>query len=55
MWNFTGEIYDSQLNEKFDIRRMDGTDFDDKIEGIGFHVKIDETGQSKTDKMVYKK
>jgi acetyl esterase/lipase len=55
MWNFRSEIYDSKLNQKFEIRRMDGTDFDDKIEGIGFHVKIDETGKSKTDKMVYKK
>mgnify|MGYP001066167777 CR=1 FL=1 len=55
MWNFRSEIFDCKLNQKFEIMRMDGTDFDDKIEGIGFHITIDESGQSKTDKMVYKK
>jgi hypothetical protein len=54
MWNFRGEIFDSKLNQKIEIMRRDGTDFDDKIEGIGFHITIDESGQSKTDKIVYK-
>ena len=55
MWNFRGEIFDSKLNEKFEIMRMDGNDFSEDIEGIGFHIKIDETRSTKSEKKVYKK
>ena len=54
-WNFRGEVFDSKLKQKFEITRMDGADFNEDIEGIGFHVKIDETGKSSTEKTVYKK
>jgi hypothetical protein len=55
MWNFRGEIFDSRLNEKFEIMRIDGNDFSEDIEGIGFHIKIDETRSTKSEKKVYKK
>ncbi len=55
MWNFNGEIFDSILNEKFELMRMEGTDFSEDIEGIGFYIKIDENKYIQSEKRVHKK
>jgi acetyl esterase/lipase len=54
MWNFQGEIYDSELDEKFEIMYMQGQKYDSSIEGIGyyFHIKKDKTAD--IEKKVYR-
>jgi acetyl esterase/lipase len=55
MWNFNGEIFDSRLNDKFELVRMEGTDFSEDIEGIGFYIKIDESKNTQSEKRIYKR
>ena len=55
MWNFRGEIFDSELNETFGPMFMQGEKFDKSIEGIGYHFRVSPDGSLSIDKMVYRK
>jgi len=46
MWNFRGEIFDSELKEKFETMYMQGEKYDNSIEGIGFHIQIEKNSKS---------
>jgi hypothetical protein len=54
MWNFQGEIFDSELNENFEIMYMQGEKFDSSIEGIGYHIRIDNDKTAGIEKKVYR-
>lgn len=55
MWNFRGEIYDSKLDEKFGPMFMQGEPYNDSIEGVGYHIHINEQGNLNIEKQVYRK
>jgi acetyl esterase/lipase len=55
MWNFRGEIFDSQLSEKFEPMYMQGEMFDDSIEGVGFTIQISADKSFRIEKAVYRK
>ena len=54
MWNFRGEIFDAALNEKYEPMFMQGEKFDNTIEGVGFHIQINENKSFKIKKKVYR-
>jgi len=54
MWNYRGEIYDSELNEKYEPMFMQEEKFDNSIEGIGFHVQIDNNREFNIVKSVFR-
>ena len=54
MWNFQGEIFDSELDEKFEIMYMQGEKFEDSIEGLGYHIRINNDKTAGIEKMVYR-
>jgi len=55
MWNFQGEIYDSELDEKFEIMYMQGEKYDPSIEGIGYHFHINNKKTVDIEKKVYRR
>lgn len=55
MWNFQGEIFDSELNEKFEIMYMQGEKYDSSLEGIGYRIRIKEDKTAGIEKQVYRK
>lgn len=55
MWNFQGEIFDSELNEKFEIMYMQGEKYDSSLEGIGYHFRIKKDKTADIEKKVYRK
>jgi len=55
MWNFRGEIFDSELNEKFEIMYMQGEKYDPSIEGIGYHFHINNKKTVDIEKKVYRR
>jgi len=54
MWNFRGEIFDSELNEKFEPMYMQGEKFDASIVGIGYHIYIDKDRDFKILKKIFR-
>jgi hypothetical protein len=54
MWNFQGEIYDSELDEKFEIMYMQGEKYDSTIEGLGYHIRINKDKSFDIEKKVYR-
>jgi len=54
MWNFQGEIFDSELAEKFEIMYMQGEKYEPSIEGIGYHISIKEDKTVGIEKKVYR-
>jgi acetyl esterase/lipase len=54
MWNFQGEIFDSELNEKFEPMYMQGEKYDNSIEGIGFNIQIGKNNMFNIVKKVYR-
>jgi acetyl esterase/lipase len=55
MWNFRGEIFDSKLDEKFEIMYMQGEKYDPSLEGIGYHFKIKDDKTVDIEKKVYRR
>ncbi len=55
MWNFRGEIFDSKLDDKFEIMYMQGEKYDPSIEGIGYHFHIKDDKTLDIEKKVYRK
>jgi acetyl esterase/lipase len=55
MWNFRGEIFDSKLDEKFEIMYMQGEKYDLSLEGIGYHFHIKDKKTVDIEKKVYRK
>jgi acetyl esterase/lipase len=47
MWNFRGEIFDSELDEKSEIMYMQGEKYDPSLEGIGYHIRINKVFRKK--------
>lgn len=54
MWNFQGEIFDSELNEKFEIMYMQGEKYDSTIKGLGYHIRINKDKSFDIEKKVYR-
>jgi len=54
-WNFSGEIYDSELNDKFPLMMMQSAKYKDQVEGVGFHIQINPDGTPDIQKKVYLK
>jgi acetyl esterase/lipase len=54
MWNFQGEIYDSELDEKFEIMYMQGEKYMPSLEGLGYHIRINEDKTAGIEKKVYR-
>jgi acetyl esterase/lipase len=54
-WNFSGEIYDSVLNEKLPLMMRQIAKYNDQVEGIGFHFQIGADGTPGIQKKVYMK
>ena len=52
-WNFSGEIYDSGLNEKLPLIMMQSTKYNDQVEGVGLHFQIGTHGMPEIQKKVY--
>ena len=52
-WNFNGEIYDSELNEKYPLMMMQSAKYDDQVEGVGFHFQINPDGTPDIQKKIY--
>jgi acetyl esterase/lipase len=55
MWNFRGEIFDAQLDEKFELMFMQGGTFDPSFEGVGYHFQINEDKTYDIEKKVFRK
>jgi acetyl esterase/lipase len=55
MWNFQGEIFDSQFDKTFEIMYMQGETYDSSIGGIGYHICINEDKTTSIEKLVYRK
>ncbi len=55
MWNFQGEIFDSELGETFEIMYMQGKKYDSSLEGLGYHIRINEDKRAKIEKRVFRK
>jgi acetyl esterase/lipase len=55
MWNFRGEIFDSELDETFEIMYMQGEKYDSTLEGLGYHLHIKEDKTVDIEKKVYRK
>ncbi len=53
MWNFQGEIFDSKLDEKFEIMYMRGEKYSPMLEGVGSHFWIKEDKTAEIEKKVY--
>jgi len=54
MWNFQGEIFDSELDEKFEIMYMQGEKYEPSIEGLGYHIRINKDKTAGIEKKVYR-
>jgi acetyl esterase/lipase len=54
MWNFRGEIFDSELDETFEIMYMQGERYSPSIEGVGYHFLIKKDKTVDIDKKVYR-
>ena len=54
-WNFSGEIYDSELNEKLPLMMRQIAKYNDQVEGVGFHFQIGADGTPGIQKKVYLK
>ena len=54
-WNFSGEIYDSELNEKYPLMMMQSAKYNDQVEGVGFHFQINPDGTPDIQRKVYLK
>lgn len=54
MWNFQGEIFDSKLDEKFEIMYMQGEKYGSSIEGLGYHIRINKDKSFDIEKKVYR-
>jgi hypothetical protein len=55
LWNFRGEIYDSILDEKFEIMYMQGEKYDPSVESVGYHIRIKEDKSFDIEKRVIRK
>jgi len=55
MWNFRGEIFDSELDETFEIMYMQGEKFDLSLEGIGYRFLIKKDKSADIEKKVFRK
>ena len=55
IWNFSGEIYDSELNEKLPLMMRQIAKYNERVEGVGFHFQIGAAGSPDIRKMVYLK
>ncbi len=55
MWNFRGDIFDSKLEETFEIMYMQGEKYSPSIEGVGYHFHIKEDKTIDIEKKVYRK
>ena len=54
MWNFRGEIFDSELDKKFGPMFMQGEKYDNSIKGVGFHIRIERDSTLDIEKQVYR-
>jgi acetyl esterase/lipase len=54
LWNFQGEIFDSELDEKFEIMYMQGEKYEPSIEGLGYHIRINKDKTAGIEKKVYR-
>ena len=54
MWNFQGEVYDSLLDENFEVMYMWGVEYEPSIEGVGYHFQIQEDKSFRLEKMVHR-
>lgn len=54
MWNYRGEIFDSLLDETFEIMYMQEEAYDPSIQGIGYHIHIDDRQNSRIEKKVFR-
>jgi acetyl esterase/lipase len=55
MWNFRGEIFDSELDETFEIMYMQGEKYTPSVEGIGYHFHINADKTVYIEKKVFRK
>jgi acetyl esterase/lipase len=55
MWNFRGEIFDSELDETFEIMYMQGEKYDSSLEGVGYHIRINQEKRAGIEKRVYRR
>ena len=54
MWNFRGEVFDSELNEKYGPMIMRGEKFDESITGVGYSIRINQDKTFNMEKKVYR-
>ena len=54
LWNFRGEIFDSEINELFEPGFLQNEKYDKSIRGIGFDIIIKSDKSVKINKKVYK-
>jgi len=55
MWNFQGEIFDSELDEKFEIMYMQGEKYEPFLEGFGYYIRINKDKTAGIEKKVFRK
>ena len=55
LWNFRGEIFDSELDGIIEPGQMQGIKFDNSIKGVGYHLSIGEDKSLHFEKKVYRK
>jgi acetyl esterase/lipase len=55
MWNFRGEIFDSELDEKFEVMYLQGEKYEPSIEGLGYHIRINKDKNAGIEKKVYRR
>ncbi len=55
MWNFRGEIFDSELDDTFEIMYMQVEKYDPSLEGLGYFILIKEDKSVDIDKRIYRK
>ncbi len=55
LWNFRGEIFDSELDGIIEPGQMQGANFDNSIKGVGYHLNIGRDKSPYFEKKVYRK
>jgi acetyl esterase/lipase len=54
MWNYRGEIFDSELDDTFEIMYMQEETYDPSIQGVGYHIHIDKNNKTGIEKKVFR-
>ena len=55
LFNFVGQIYDSEIDLKYEPMFMQGTILDETVKGVGFTINIYANGEFEIKKRVYRK